>query len=105
MIVVSRQGHGRERTDGNVWQAVWQPARLCIPLFRSRRHSGLSAALDARGAHRPFLPRRPRDLPDHERDPVGAHAVVPAVYPGVLERPLDSDRLRHLTLTLYLYTI
>src|SRR5262245_4646618 len=82
-----------ETTDGNLPQAVWQPARLCIPLFRSHRHSGLPPALDARGAHRPFLPRRPRDLPDYERGAAETHARVPAMGRGLRAEPPYSDRM------------
>src|ERR1700730_889769 len=57
MMVVLKHA-STETTDGNLPQAVWQPARVCIPLFRSHRHSRLPPAADAGGAHRPFLPRR-----------------------------------------------
>src|SRR5205809_5370012 len=34
MISLSRRGHWRRRTDGILQHAVWQPARVGIPLFR-----------------------------------------------------------------------
>src|SRR4029453_4847086 len=45
MIVLLRHA-STETTDGNLSQAVWQLARVCIPLFRSHRHSGLPPAVD-----------------------------------------------------------
>jgi hypothetical protein len=55
-MIVLRRHASPETTDGDRSQAVRQPAGLCIPLFRSHRHSGLPAALDARRTHRPFFP-------------------------------------------------
>src|SRR6266571_3842454 len=82
-----------ETTDGNLSQAVWQPARLCISLFRSHRHPGLFAAADASGAHRPFLPRRTPDRSDHHTGIGQTHAGVSAVGRGVCAQPPHHDRM------------
>jgi hypothetical protein len=38
--MIMLRARSRERTDGNLPQAVWQPAGFCIPLCRSHRHPG-----------------------------------------------------------------
>jgi hypothetical protein len=92
MIVLVRHV-STETTDGNLSQAVWQPARLCISLFRSHRHSRVPPPADAAGAHRPFLPRRAPRLPDHQRRDGQTHAGVPAVGRGVCAQPPHRDRM------------
>jgi hypothetical protein len=89
MILLSRQERLR-RTDGNIRQAVWQPAGLCISLFRSHGDSGIPAITDPGGTYCAFLPRRSGSVPHHQRCSVAKDHRIQAMGRSVCSEPSDS---------------
>src|SRR5207237_3009978 len=81
------------RTDGILQQAVWQHARVGIPLFRPNRYPRLLAAPDPAGAHRSLLPRRAWHRAHYETSPGAADHRVQAVGRSVRVRPWGADRV------------
>src|ERR1700680_1850829 len=79
MILFPTQ-ESEERTEGNLVQAVWQPAHPRIPLFRPYRHPGALASAHPPREHRPPLSRHP--LSEHRQESLTrvAHASAIRVH-------------------------
>ncbi len=90
MILVSRQGQRRDRTDGTVRQAVWQPARSGIPLFRPHRHPPTTGS----GWRRSRVTSRPcAPAPSCGRPRGGARFCPRSCRPTIVGRaPRREDR-------------
>src|SRR5437764_15194357 len=87
-LLSTQEGTGR--TDGNLHQAVWQPAGFCLSLFRPHRHSGAPAAVDAAGEYRSFFPGCPSCQCDHEGWSASAHRGLQPLGGSFCPQAADS---------------